>query len=309
MRLFKYLAPDRIDILKNGYIRFSQAKYLNDPFEWLPFVKRLMTEAAAKNFYSEHMKSEIKEITDRKLNIDDIPEEYRGKIPKDTLDQVFEWTVGDGLSLFPQFHPENLSKMLFSGTSEQFKINISEALKNSWNKYFGVLSLTQTNDNIPMWSHYAQNHEGFLIEFDPQNEFFTCSQSESSIEKTIGEVKYTNHRREVNLMEEGDTESDIIKRIADEVFYTKSILWSSEQEIRIVDKLSNHDKKIEIDDQEIFLFSFKPTAILAVYLGVNIAEKTKAEIKNLLDFELFHHVKIFQGELDLKEYKINFSKV
>ena len=73
--------------------------------------------------------------------------------------------------------------------------------------------------------------------------------------------------------------------------------------------LYNHDKKIEIDDQEIFLFSFKPTAILAVYLGVNIAEKTKAEIKNLLDFELFHHVKIFQGELDLKEYKINFSKV
>ncbi|MEM6845790.1 MAG: DUF2971 domain-containing protein [Bacteroidota bacterium] len=309
MRLFKYLAPERIDVLKNRCIRFSQAKYLNDPFEWLPFVKRFMTETATENFYRMHIEPQVKEISDRKLNIDDIPEEYRDKIPKETLDKVFELTVGQGLSLLPQFHPENLAKMLFSGTSEQFNLDISKTLKNSWNKYFGVLSLTQTNDNIPMWSHYAQNHEGFLIEFNPQNEFFTCSQNESSIGKTIGEVKYTNCRREVHLVKEGDSENDIIKRIADEVFFTKSIHWSGEQEIRVVDKLSNHDRKIEINDQEIFLFSFKPKAILAVYLGVNIAEKTKVDIGNLLDSELFQHVKLFQGELDLKEYKINFSEI
>ena len=33
-------------------------------------------------------------------------------------------------------------------------------------KNFGVFSMSQINDNILMWSHYADQHKGFCIEFD-----------------------------------------------------------------------------------------------------------------------------------------------
>src|SRR5580704_8300042 len=33
MIVYKYLHPDRIDVLENGMIRFSQPRDLNDPFE------------------------------------------------------------------------------------------------------------------------------------------------------------------------------------------------------------------------------------------------------------------------------------
>lgn len=37
MKLFKYVQPERIDILRNQYIRFSQPYAMNDPFESQPF--------------------------------------------------------------------------------------------------------------------------------------------------------------------------------------------------------------------------------------------------------------------------------
>src|SRR5690606_23599589 len=39
----------------------------------------------------------------------------------------------------------------------------------------GIFSLSKTNDNILMWSHYAKNHTGIVIEFDVLEDidFFT----------------------------------------------------------------------------------------------------------------------------------------
>ena len=45
--------------------------------------------------------------------------------------------------------------------SNQLKIH----MKNSLNKR-GVFSLSKNKDNILMWSHYSDNHEGLVIEFD-----------------------------------------------------------------------------------------------------------------------------------------------
>lgn len=308
MRLFKYLTPERTDVLKNQSIRFTQAKHLNDPFEWLPFVNRLMSEIAAKNFYTNFVAPSISETSDRKLKLNDIPEEFRDKIPKEILDEVFKLTLGEGLNLIPQFHPENLAQLLFASRGVHFNINISELLKDSWNKYFGVLSLTQSNCNIPMWSHYAQNHEGFVIEFNPDNNFFKTQNNDKEIAKELKSVQYTSERKEINIIEEGDDETSILRRIADEVFFTKSNHWKDEEEVRILDRLANHNRKIQTGDQEIYLFDFEPKAVTAIYFGVNISDKTRGDINSILDSDLFHHVERLSGELDVKEYKINFTK-
>jgi hypothetical protein len=40
-RLYKYLAPERLDILEHGRIRFTQPEAFNDPFEFLPALPQL----------------------------------------------------------------------------------------------------------------------------------------------------------------------------------------------------------------------------------------------------------------------------
>jgi hypothetical protein len=51
MLVYKYLHPDRIDVLKNGVIRFTQASALNDPFESRPILGgfRESIEKAVRN--------------------------------------------------------------------------------------------------------------------------------------------------------------------------------------------------------------------------------------------------------------------
>lgn len=41
MRLYKYVSPERTDVLKNGLIRFTQPTSFNDPFETFPYLQSL----------------------------------------------------------------------------------------------------------------------------------------------------------------------------------------------------------------------------------------------------------------------------
>ncbi|WP_321413254.1 hypothetical protein [uncultured Desulfobacter sp.] len=53
--LYKYLPPERIDVLSNLRIRFSQPRSLNDPFETAPLInfdgKAALVEFAEKKFH------------------------------------------------------------------------------------------------------------------------------------------------------------------------------------------------------------------------------------------------------------------
>jgi hypothetical protein len=42
MRLYKYVAPGRVDILANRLIRLTQITDFNDPFEVVPYVSAFM---------------------------------------------------------------------------------------------------------------------------------------------------------------------------------------------------------------------------------------------------------------------------
>ena len=44
MAVYKYLRGDRVDVIESGRIRFTQPRYLNDPFELKPHFTELMPE-------------------------------------------------------------------------------------------------------------------------------------------------------------------------------------------------------------------------------------------------------------------------
>src|SRR4030095_8113159 len=44
MPLYKYVTAERIDVLQNGLIRFSQPSALNDPWDMRPRIERVFTD-------------------------------------------------------------------------------------------------------------------------------------------------------------------------------------------------------------------------------------------------------------------------
>jgi hypothetical protein len=59
MRLYKYVSPERTDVLKNGLIRFTQPTSFNDPFETFPYLQSLgnpeQNEDLGENLAEEFM--------------------------------------------------------------------------------------------------------------------------------------------------------------------------------------------------------------------------------------------------------------
>lgn len=63
MPLYKYVTAERIDVLQNGLIRFSQPSALNDPWDMRPHVERVFTD----NDLEEHVTAPLKPESDTHL--------------------------------------------------------------------------------------------------------------------------------------------------------------------------------------------------------------------------------------------------
>lgn len=117
-----------------------------------------------------------------------------------------------------------------------------------------VLSLAESNDNILMWSHYADLHRGICIEFD------------TSIPGTIfskaKKVLYVNKFNDFVL--KSDKEREVATHISS---FTKSKLWKYEDEWRIL-------------EQEEGCYSFPAECITGVILGCRISEDHKRWVKD-----------------------------
>ncbi len=145
LEFFKYLHPERTDVLENLKIRFTQAFALNDPFESFPGIIQESKEWYWKRFIeivnSEMERIDIQSLSKRKQYFRERKKEFAN---------------------FYRCHTDE--EWLF----EQAK---SIALMDSVIQ--GYLSLSATNRNTLMWSHYAHNHKGYVLGFDSNHSFFS----------------------------------------------------------------------------------------------------------------------------------------
>ncbi len=108
-----------------------------------------------------------------------------------------------------------------------------------------MVCMTETKDNMLMWSHYAANHEGFCVEYDLKR----LRQQPYNIVEHIFPVVYTSNRQAFrnidNLIQSHEILKDDIKENAEydgeeildnilPLFLTKSNVWQYEKEWRIV---------------------------------------------------------------------------
>lgn len=151
----------------------------------------------------------------------------------------------------------------------------------------GVLCLSSVNDDILMWSHYADSHRGICLEFDSSSEFF----------KNACQVKYLSERPRINPFRQNEDE------MMEAALLSKAGHWMYEQEWRLI-----HYKK------GAGVYKFPPEALKSVILGAQISLSDKETVLGWIKNRTYP-VKLYYSSpcninfsLNIEEVKID-SKV
>ena len=226
MKTYKYLGKVSSEIfLEKQTIRFSQPKAFNDPFELQP------------EFYVEDASFIEGDERPCKFVIHGHQSVYEKYLLNDRPTQTQLQKV-DGKGIFSQL-----------------------------SEHVGILCLTRAETLIPanflMWAHYAESHQGLVIEFRPESEF---------IQKAIP-VHYLPRRPIIDARMLYENEF-----VAIEDLYFKSDAWSYENEVRITKKLSECTN-LGVKDalgNDVYVADVPLASIKCIYLGCNSSSAMKA---------------------------------
>lgn len=146
--------------------------------------------------------------------------------------------------------------VFFSAIKFRIQTNIQETLNNirkeSLSK-IGVCCFSKNNSNLIMWSHYADSHQGFCLEFDSNFEPFSKN----------FEVTYKSEIPDINadLLFNEEVEPEFLQKLLS----FKSIDWKHEEEIRVIHKESNKS------------YNYPTRSLKAIYFGIR-ANQSDIEI-------------------------------
>ena len=149
-----------------------------------------------------------------------------------------------------------------------------------FNNLFLVCSFTTKLDSILMWSHYADNYKGIVIEYDFRNT--------PEVKEFLSPVYYTSEALKTATWEEVSAISILGASLE------KAKEWEYEQEWRLMtftfmDK-GNQKKNI-------------PTP-KAIYLGINFDKNNETHKTKLIEVAKNKGIKIYQMMKNISQYKL-----
>lgn len=288
MLLYKYFRPyqkqkdNRIvaeDLLQRLLIRFTEPTEFDDSFDCLPQIEGLENPEFFRRLFRESA-ANFKKIR----HFDELPLEEK-IFQEGRLSELEERKV----------HLDILS-------SEKWESAYLDSLRKRAHSQVGILCLTERPDDILMWSHYAENHTGFVIGFDTdKTDFFKHKLHEPGEIGELRKVNYSNERPTVQVPYNEDS-PDV------DIFFTKKEDWEYQAEWRIVRFLRDAQSQPK---PGIHLFSIPPNCIQEIIFGSN-AEKTKEpSIDQTLELiknnPAIGDIKIKKARLSRRNYLLDIS--
>lgn len=181
----------------------------------------------------------------------------------------------------------------FAFTKEQLIEKYGSSLNDFLNKYpelndklvsqSGILSLSKSNKNITMWSHYANEHKGlaFELQVDEDYDFF----------HGYGIVEY---KEEYELLSYTNLTPN---KDYEKLFLTKYTDWEYEEEIRIIDFSKNGIRK------------FNKSVLKTIYFGYRADETNIKKIIQLCQLNGFEHVVFKKAKLIPGKFELDFDEI
>lgn len=263
--MFKYSSINSIALrnLQKNQIFFNNPLKFNDPFDTFhpakiteisnekfvelyckstnrKFDKKVLLGILEKNISKKDFYNFCDEHLDYFFDFENTHQNQIIKSKKDLLKQI------DNLDESKQEFVENIGSFFL-----QIKLNLQTTIQETLHKIrqesfskIGVTCFSKNNSNLLMWSHYADSHQGFCLEFDSEIEPFSKS----------FEVLYRSEIPDVNsdLLFDEDDSTETIKKLLS----CKSLDWKHEEEIRVFHKESNKS------------YFYSPRSLKAIYFGI-----------------------------------------
>ena len=133
MKLFKYVTEERISILEDGLIRFTQPQAFNDPFELKPQISSI----ASPLYLEEQLNNNFQLILSEEY--EKLPHQIKMALP---------------FSAYMKFAESKREEML-SGIKELAKQTtplLKQKIHEGFEKHLGILSVTESPNNLLMWA-------------------------------------------------------------------------------------------------------------------------------------------------------------
>lgn len=161
--------------------------------------------------------------------------------------------------------------------------NLRQEVLTMLGNRIGLYCLSTNNDNILMWSHYANNHQGYCLEFEAADH--------TPVFGTAQEVKYSTDFPVVDFFNTPNEEQ------VDLIFLTKFAGWSYENEWRIIDHMSGPGAH-----------EYPPELLRGVIFGIRMPEADRAKIRAWVD-KRDHPVKFYEARQDSHQFKVVVSEI
>jgi hypothetical protein len=282
MTLFKYIRPERIEVVENLEIRFTQPDALNDPFELQPHFESIVAEAdVLANFPQTPV--DLRPMVAQAYAM--LSEAQRAMLPIDTAMQAIEafMETDDAREATAQ------GLEIFLRSMRDGAAPIREAIYRAFNDNVGILSLSEIPDNELMWAHYANSHTGLVLCFDEQHGFFSRRRSEHDEFYFVRRVVYSDRPAVSMASLDGDA-----------LLVTKGTKWAYEREWRMLVPLKGATRSLSIDEDTVHLFAFPPDALQGIILGAQASIAIETSLQNLFNARpALHHVRLSRAMLDL----------
>lgn len=286
MAIYKYLAPNRVDVLKNATLRATQPTALNDPFE----IKPILASAIRRDELHSRIREKGVFQLELKNAFDKLPEQ--GK-PPISSDQFLEIIQASGL----EDKLMNLLGLELDHVFDTYMPTLTEQITNlvhgKLGGMVGIVSFTDDPEGQLMWAHYADSHRGFVLGFDESHPFFDRRRSESD---------EFFHLRPVEYFDPLPTYSSIGELDGARMFCAKHADWGYERERRLLIPLSGDD-----DPDAVHLIAFPRDMLSTVILGERSPKAIVEGICAVLEDPAYSHVEIKQARVDVASRKIRLD--
>ena len=183
-------------------------------------------------------------------------------------------------------------------------VPIFQAIENK-TKQSGIFSLSRTNEEPLMWSHYADGHRGFCIGFSRSYFEDLIANSWQNLSIVGGsDVEYSASPKYLDIIIEyiknyRPTENrfdDLIKQVLISIINTKSDKWCYEEEYRMV-RFSKG------------LLKFQPEAIKEIIIGQKTNSSDKTMLSKILENTSLKHIKKKVADFSNNSYLMNIKDV
>lgn len=177
----------------------------------------------------------------------------------------------------------------------------------------GIFCLSESADNIAMWSHYADSHKGFVVKLNMNCDFFKNISTHGPlplmrIEYGKDRLNITDFQKEFKTEKSRGAVVDPRNKDLYKLLYNKSDVWKDEKEYRLFCDYQTCVKACEdkhIRYNKIGLHPLAKESVLEIILGCKMSTTDKKRIRHFLKYNpSTNHLPVKEAKLDYRNYKI-----